>query len=162
MRKSRFLFLFSIVAFFFSCEKSKEGELFYTGFYKYATLIKKNQLVEDTTSYIISYYDFDCSMCIGEMMRVNDLLLNYSNVYFIISSQDSISAHFYLNEINPNGIVLWDKEKEFIKNNYIKFNPKKGYCIFVVKNNRLIYARNPLSNKFETVRFRYFIRHFKI
>ena len=161
MKRNSFLLLFIVVFYFFSCKNNSDGELFYTGFNKLSPLINKDKFTKDTISYIVSYYDFDCSMCIGEMTRVSNTMLDYSNVCFIISSNDSISALYYLSEIKPNATVLWDKYRTFFLKNAAKFNLTKEYCVFVVKNNRLIYARNPFQNKFETLRFKLIIRQFK-
>lgn len=159
-RRPQFLLLI-VVPFFFSCRNNNDSETFYARFYQFTPLIKDDKSIEDTTSYIISFYDFDCSVCIGEMMQVSKILSDYSNIYFIISSKDSIAAHYYLDEINPNATVLWDKERLFFLNNYKKLTLANAYCVFVVKNNRLIYARNPLQNKFETLHFKHIIRQFK-
>ena len=147
----------------FSCQNNENRSVFfYTGFDDFTPLIKKiDNFSEDTSSYILAYYNLDCSQCVGEMIRVNDALLDYSDVCFIISSSDSISASYYVGEMKPNASIFWDEDRAFFIRNNINFNLAEKYYVFVVKNNKLIYARNPFENTIETIRFKFIINSFK-
>lgn len=114
----------------------------------------------DKQSCIVSYYNFDCSSCISAMEKSNEVLKEYTNVYYVISSSDSVRTYYYLEQINPHGTIIFDKNLQFVKENgHLDFY--SDYPIFVIKNGRVIFHENPFKGFISEIMFKQKIRNYK-
>ena len=116
--------------------------------------VHQGHIICDSTSYLFACYNFDCSSCIAAMEETEKFLKSYSNVCYIVYSQDSITLSYYIQKIAPRATVLYDKNNAFFIANRHRYNLARDFPVFIIKKGHLIYANNPLKNGLQKIIFK--------